>query len=460
MRKLYWQNLFLLVFVLCITSCGPFQAPLKIQEPRIGEVAWQNNFDSLPKPQEKIVVGVYRFRDQTGQYKASEVGANWSTAIPQGTTSILIKILEDTNWFTPIERENIGNLLNERQIIRTTRSDYDKANQVDSKTGNIPPLLFAGVLLEGGVVSYDTNIVTGGLGVRYFGIGGSTEYRQDRITVYLRAVSTSTGKILKTVYTSKTILSQAVSASLFKYVEAERLLESEVGFSRNEPVQLAVTSAMEKAVYSLIVEGIKDNIWAVAPIDQSKAEKIVSAYQQEMEANPSKVLAERVLKNRRGTWNVNANVESAAVRDDYKDPKVTLGGSFGAGYIFADRWNLNTKFSLFNLENEDIFRKNFYSIDLNMSFIVFPYDRITPFVYGGLGMIDRTNDPFPSIQFKTQFGGGLEFMALQNVGVKLNGEYNIGFNDNWDNLVQGKRHDQMLKFGLGVNYYFGGNKNP
>ena len=72
-----------------------------------------------PLPKEKIVVGVYKFRDQTGQYKAIENGASWSTAIPQGTTTILIKALEDSKWFQAIERENIGNLL---KVLRTRKT--------------------------------------------------------------------------------------------------------------------------------------------------------------------------------------------------------------------------------------------------------------------------------------------------------------------------------------------------
>src|SRR5690606_19420669 len=229
--------IYILYFAILIAlqSCGVFMIPPGGVEDRsyIGEsTPTQRDFEKLPQPKEQVVVGVYKFRDQTGQYKASEMGANWSTAVPQGLTTILIKSLEDSKWFVPIERENIGNLLNERQIIRTTRQEYAGNNQTNNQ---LPPLLFAGILLEGGVISYDTNILTGGAGARYFGIGGSTEYRQDRITVYLRAVSTSNGKVLKTVYTSKTILSQSINSSMFRYIDFERLMEAEVGVTNNEP---------------------------------------------------------------------------------------------------------------------------------------------------------------------------------------------------------------------------------
>ena len=104
--------------------------------------------------------------------------------------------MTNSGWFIPIERENLSNLLNERKIINSTRAQNNDSNA-------LPPLLFAGILLEGGIVGYDTNIITGGAGLRYFGIGGSGQFRKDQVTIYLRAVSTQTGRILKTVHTTK-----------------------------------------------------------------------------------------------------------------------------------------------------------------------------------------------------------------------------------------------------------------
>lgn len=259
--------LFLVIGML--SACSSYMnQPVNIQKATLGEATpASDNLKNLPPPKEQVVVGVYKFRDQTGQYKASEAGSTFSTALTQGATSILIKALEDSKWFIPIERENLGNLLNERNIIRSTRQEYLKSPNPNEP--QLTPLLYAGVLLEGGIISYDSNILTGGFGARYFGAGGSTKYRQDRLTIYLRLVSTSNGKILKTVYVSKTILSQAVDASLFRYVDFKRLLEVETGFTKNEPVQLAVTEAIEKAVQSLVIEGIADEVWkSSAPTTQ------------------------------------------------------------------------------------------------------------------------------------------------------------------------------------------------
>jgi curli production assembly/transport component CsgG len=276
-----------------LSGCGTyFNQPIQPQEARIGEVTPRSSvLKNLPLPNEPVVVGVYNFKDQTGQYKNVEAGSTFSTAVSQGATTILIKALEDSKWFTPIERENFANLLNERNIIRTTRDEYRKKKNPNEPS--LPPLLYAGILLEGGIISYDSNIVTGGLGARYFGVGGSTQYREDRITVYLRAVSTSNGKVLKTVYVSKTILSQAVSASLFRYVNFQRLLEVETGFTKNEPVQLAMKDAIETAVESLIIEGIQDKLWSTAEGEQTNKE-LVEAYQKEKEMDESTLLYDRV----------------------------------------------------------------------------------------------------------------------------------------------------------------------
>ena len=173
----------LLVFSF-LSGCAPyFQQPMRMKESRLGaESAQYDDLISLPQPKEKIVAAVYKFRDQTGQYKASEVGARWSTAVTQGSTSILLRAVEESGWFVPIERESLSNLLNERKIIRSSRASY---GQEDKDQALLPPLLFAGILLEGGIVSFDTNILTGGAGARYFGAGASTQYREDRVTIYL-----------------------------------------------------------------------------------------------------------------------------------------------------------------------------------------------------------------------------------------------------------------------------------
>lgn len=148
-----------IAFIGFLASCSPwFYQPAEERRAELGpETPLKKEMMKLPEPEEKIVVAVYKFTDQTGQYKPSETVSTWSTAVTQGATNILIRALEESGWFIPIERENISNLLNERKIIRSSREQYEGNSGI-----LLPPLLFAGVLIEGGIVSYESNVLTGG----------------------------------------------------------------------------------------------------------------------------------------------------------------------------------------------------------------------------------------------------------------------------------------------------------
>lgn len=245
----------------------------------------------------------------------------------------------------PIERENLSNLLNERNIIRSTRQEY--ATDSNTKDAPLTPLLFAGVLLEGGIISYDSNIITGGYGARYFGAGASTQYRQDRISIYLRLVSTSNGKILNTVYVSKTILSQSVDASLFRYVNINRLLEVETGYTRNEPIQLAVTEAIEKAVEGLVVDGIKDKIWDVKATDE-EVKAFLDSYAKEKEEADLALLYGRDRNEKRGKVGFDLAGGAAYIDGDYANPTPKPMVKAGMRYFFTPYFDISGSFSVFS----------------------------------------------------------------------------------------------------------------
>ncbi len=208
---------------------------------------------SLPQPVGQIPVSVYAFRDQTGQYKPSSGASSFSTAVTQGATSILVQTLSETDWFLPVEREGLQNILTERKIIRAA---------VDENNGaELPPLTTARIIIEGGIISYDTNIRTGGAGVEYFGVGASELFREDMISIYMRAVDVRTGQVLVSVSTSKKVLSQEVRAGLFRYVSLKRLLEAETGYTTNEPMFECVKQSIEKAVTELVLQGMNKGVW-------------------------------------------------------------------------------------------------------------------------------------------------------------------------------------------------------
>jgi curli production assembly/transport component CsgG len=212
----------------------------------------------LPEPKGKVVAAVYAFRDQTGQYKPAP-DSSFSAAVTQGGAAMLVKALGDSGWFTVVERENLQNLLTERKIVRALELPSDKA----APAINIPQLLPASILIEGGIIGYESNVRTGGIGANYLGVGLSTQYRVDQVTVSLRSVDVRTGQIIDSLATTKTIYSYEVRPTVFKFVNFKDLVQFEAGITRNEPAQLCVQEAIEAAVAHLVAKGLKEGVWAL-----------------------------------------------------------------------------------------------------------------------------------------------------------------------------------------------------
>ncbi|PLC49540.1 curli production assembly/transport protein CsgG [Pollutimonas subterranea] len=213
---------------------------------------------NLPPPKGKVVVAVYGFRDQTGQYKPSP-DSSFSTSVTQGAASMLVKALRESGWFTPVERESLQELLTERRIVRA----LDGSQAKDAPEIYIPALVPASILIDGGIISYESNVRSGGLGAKFLGVGLSTQYRMDQVTIGLRSVDIRTGQVLQTVSTTKTIFSYEVRPSVYKFVNFKDLLEIEGGVTTNEPAQLCVKEAIEAAVVHLTVQGLKDRNWVL-----------------------------------------------------------------------------------------------------------------------------------------------------------------------------------------------------
>ncbi|MFV0263939.1 MAG: curli production assembly/transport protein CsgG [Kluyvera sp.] len=243
----------LLMLTGCITS-SPKQAAKPTLLPR--SQSYQD-LTHLPPPQGKLFVSVYNISDETGQFKPYPA-SNFSTSVPQSATAMLVSALKDSNWFTPLERQGLQNLLNERKIIRAAQENGTVA---ENNRSQLPSLVAANILIEGSIIGYESNVKSGGAGARYFGIGASTQYQLDQIAVNLRVVNVSTGEVLSSVNTSKTILSYEFQAGVFRYIDYQRLLEGEVGYTVNEPVMLCLMSAIETGVIYLVNDGISRNLW-------------------------------------------------------------------------------------------------------------------------------------------------------------------------------------------------------
>ena len=445
---------------LLFLGCVPFfNQPLTEQRAEIGaETPARKSLKSLPEPKEKIVAAVYKFRDQTGQYKPASAGFNWSTAVTQGTTSILLKAIEESGWFVPIEREGLNNLMSERKIIRSSRANY--TGQRDSKQ-LLPPLLFAGLVLEGGVISYDANVMTGGAGLRYFSAGGSGQYRQDRVTVYLRAISTSNGRILKTVYTSKMILSQKIDASIFRYVKFKRLLEAETGFTYNEPSEMAVKEAIEKAVESLIIEGVIEGLWELKNPEEINS-NVIKQYVQEKENNKESDFFNKMAKPVRNKFAVGVNCGAWLYMGDYGHPELEASGGLSLHYDSQKFMQYSLNLSRGDLATTKKFQRSYNSIDLSAKYRLMPYKKWSPFVVGGLGLFTEhkkntfTFDLSSEVNLQGIYGAGVEFLLgnKNKFGLNFSILNHYVFSDEIDGIKRGHYNDYFWEGKIGLNFYF------
>ena len=247
-----------LTATLALSGCA---SVVNIPDPEPPELVKNENteFNNLPAPATgKLVAAVYGFTDKTGQRKPSDRMANISTAVTQGAEVWLIKALQEVGqgkWFQVVERVGLDNLTKERQIIRQARQSVGDERQ-------LKPMMFAGVIIEGGIIGYDSNVLTGGAGARYLGIGPSTQYRKDVVTITMRMTSTQTGEVLLSVSTTKTIISTGSSMTFFRFFDmGTTSVEVEAGHTINEPVNYAVRVAIEQAVVELIKAGEKRKLW-------------------------------------------------------------------------------------------------------------------------------------------------------------------------------------------------------
>jgi len=246
---------------------------LCVEGPEVVQLPSYIQLLDLPPAEQMPVVAVYKFADLTGQRKPKDNIADFSTAVTQGASTLVIDALKTAGqgkWFRVVERCGLDHLVRERQIIRSARQDFAK-QEGQEKFQELDSLLFAGIIIEGGIIGYDTNIKSGGRGARYLGIVYTKQYRQDVVTVSIRAISVLSGEVLLNVQTRKTILSYGKSGDVFRFYEqGTELVEYEDGVGNNESVTYATRSAIEAGVLELIHQGHRRGYWKIEGYNENE----------------------------------------------------------------------------------------------------------------------------------------------------------------------------------------------
>lgn len=264
----YFPTLFALLILVsgCTTVMSqPTKDVLKSRASVPARTKTNDELTSLPKPRGILRAAVYSFRDYTGQYRPQPSNA-LSTAVTQGADAILINALLSSKWFAPVERANLQNLLTERKILQSSIADSG------SDEITLPSVKPAEVMIEGSIVSYDSNTQTGGAGFGILGVSASTAYREDRVTISMRLIDIDDGLILHNVVSTKRIFSRKLDGGIFSFVDSDEILEAEAGFSVNEPQHIAVTEAIESGLINLIAEGVVSGTLQLADTEDIQSE--------------------------------------------------------------------------------------------------------------------------------------------------------------------------------------------
>lgn len=246
-------------FLAFLTGCSTLTSQVEYEAPRAQDNPLQGALDSVPSlGGPKITIAVYNFKDYTGQRKTVAGGSSLSSAVSQGSQVWVIKALQDVGhgtWFQVVERGALDAIVKERQLIRNTRELHGDKDVLDA-------MLFAGIIIEGGIVGYDTDVISGGSGARLLGLGVQEEFRIDTITIAMRVISVQNGEVLLSVATEKTIASSRTGATVFKFLDmGTKALEIESGKGFNEPVNYATRAAIEQGIIEIIYQGANKGLW-------------------------------------------------------------------------------------------------------------------------------------------------------------------------------------------------------
>ena len=256
----------------CVGAVHPVldQSYLLRDKPKVEGTAQQKVFDKVPELDgPPIPIAVYSFTDKTGQRKPSQTVSSFSTAVTQGAEAYVMKSLQEVGngkWFIPVERSGMDSLIKERQLIRQMR-EQESGDSAEA----LPPLKVAGVILEGGIIDYNSDVKTAGAGFRYLGIGPHTQYVEDTVVINMRLVSVKTGEMLTSVTVSKNLLSTSEGVSAFTFFNTEtQAFELDSQQTKNEPGNYAIRSAIEAGVVELIKSGEQKGLWHFKPIQEKK----------------------------------------------------------------------------------------------------------------------------------------------------------------------------------------------
>ncbi len=187
------------------------------------------------------VFAIGEISDRTGQYEDDGL----SRPLSQGVSEMVYSAMHKTGKARLVERYDLRIPLAEMALVQQ--------GAVVGRTADDYRIQGSDFVILGAITEMNFNIVSGGVGLTVYGIGGSARVAIINVALDLRVVDTTSFQVPYVVSLQKQIRGTEVEADIFRFF-GETLVGFEAGGIRNEPLQVGVRSVAEMGVYQIMTD--------------------------------------------------------------------------------------------------------------------------------------------------------------------------------------------------------------
>ena len=228
---------------------------------------------------------------------------------------------------------------------------------------------------------------------------------------------------------------------------------------RAEPVDIAITEAIEKAVHSLVIEGILEKMWALDnPMDISSEQ--IQDYISEKEQNLNEdIMGIPFEQDLRGRFYTTLIGSGQFYLGDYSSEELRPGLALNLGLGLSRSFFLEANFGAQSVQINNFPESFEYNGDLRVKFLANHRGRFSPLISAGggayynfgsnVGLSEKKAIPYFT------FGLGLEYLFTERFALMGKGFINQMWSDFYDGTKAGFYNDNIWGFELGFKFYLG-----
>jgi curli biogenesis system outer membrane secretion channel CsgG len=219
-----------------------------------------------PAAQNKYTLAVGDVADRTGKISMDEGGTG--NFVTQGAGDIISSALMRAGIVNVVERLDTRVLLFEQKQAQDKFLGDGVSRVIELPNGQRQEVAYRGIqagivrgsdfYILGSINSLDFGVVSGGGEVSIAGVGARARQFRAVVGLDLRVVHTQSSRVVSATSLQKQIVGTEVGAGVGRFF-GDYLVEVDIGEKRNEPLQMALRSMLQLAVFDLLTDlhGIK-----------------------------------------------------------------------------------------------------------------------------------------------------------------------------------------------------------